>query len=155
MKTQQSIRATFAAMAFAIATTSLLQSLNEGRQAIAVDLQAQLAQKQSPAPTKEEYVTRLFDLSGKKLAQFEGRRYRFSPDGQRLLTESSYGLGRFYLYDISGKKLLEFEGRTAEFSPDGKRLLVLMSGKDYFQLCDAMGRRLAQLPGTVFTITNI
>lgn len=149
MKTQQNIRATFTAMALTISTTLLLQSLNEGRQAIAADLQAQLAQKQSPAPVKEEYVTRLFDLSGKKLAQFEGRKSRFSSDGQRLLTESSYGLGRFYLYNISGKKLLEFEGRTAEFSPGGQRLLVLMSGKDYFQLYDAMGRRLAQLPGTV------
>ena len=192
MITQQNIRASVVTIVLAIATISLLQSVNEDWQAVASDVQAQLAQKQLPIPPQEEYVTRLFNLSSnnspdsflngftstpdfdnkilstaesgfeaqnllkfcpeycsKRLVQFEGRKYLFSSDGQRLLTESSYGLGRYYLYNVSGKKLLEFEGRQARFSLDGQRLLVILRGKDYFQLYDNMGRKLTQLPGTV------
>jgi hypothetical protein len=69
-----------AALFFAIATPSLLHSRHESGRAVAADV-TELAQK-SPISAKEEYVTRLFNLSGKKLAEFEGRIYRFSPDGR-------------------------------------------------------------------------
>jgi WD40 repeat protein len=73
----------------------------------------------------------------------------FSSNGQRLLTESNFGTGRYYLFDVAGKKLLQFEGRLAEFSPNGQRVITMLRDKDYFQLYDAMGKKLAQLPGTV------
>ncbi|KAM3114407.1 WD40 repeat domain-containing protein [Phormidesmis sp. 146-33] len=141
MLVQQKMRVVVAALFFAIATP---YSERGTEQAVAANVKAELAQ-QSPVSDKEEYVTRLFDLSGKKLAEFEGRMYRFSPDGRRLVTESRFGLGRFFLFDLSGKKLLQLEGSTLEFSPDGQR--IALGGKDYFQLYDALGRKLARLPG--------
>ncbi|KAM3103520.1 WD40 repeat domain-containing protein [Phormidesmis sp. 146-12] len=132
-----------AVLFFAIATPSLLHSQYEPGRAVATNV-TELAQ-QLPVSAKEEYVTRLFNSSGKKLAEFEGKIYRFSPDGRQLLTESGFGLGRFYLFDLSGKKLMQLEGSAPEFSPDGQR--IILGDKGYFQLYDSLGRKLARLPG--------
>lgn len=138
-----------AVLALAIATSSPLQAVNSNRQTVATDVQAPIAQKQLSVAAEEKYVTQLFDLSGKKLAQFAGEMRGFNSNGQRLLTESSIGSGRYHLFDVSGKKLLQFEGRAAEFSPDGQRVIAMLRDKDYFQLYDAMGLKLAQFPGDI------
>jgi hypothetical protein len=149
MLTQRNTRAIIAPLAISIVTTLLLQSTNENWQAVVASAQVPLAQKRSSVPTEEKYVTYLFNLSGKKLAEFEGEMHGFSSNRQRLLTESNFGTGRYYLFDVAGKKLLQFEGRLAEFSPNGQRVITMLRDKDYFQLYDAMGKKLAQLPGTV------
>lgn len=146
MLLRQNTRAIIVVLCLSIATTVLLQSVNKNWQVIAADEQAQLTQEPSSAPTntiKEDYVTRLFDLSGKELAQVEGRIYQFSPDRQRLLTLSS-DLQFHYLFDVSGTRLLQFRANTAQFSPDGQRMVTTFRGVTY--LYDAMGQELAQLP---------
>jgi WD40 repeat protein len=77
-------------------------------------------------------TARLWDLSGKSLATFQGHTdwvnaAVFSPDGQRVLTASNDGTAR--LWDLSGKSLATFQGHTsvvfaAVFSPNGQRVLT-------------------------------
>lgn len=149
MPSRQNTRIIVAALFLSVATTVFVQSGNQKWQAIAASEQIQLAQEQPSVPTEtieEEYSTRLFDMSGEELAQFEGRFYRFSSDGQRLLTLSS-GFQLQYLFDVSGRRLLQFKANIAEFSPDGQRLVVTFNGVTY--LYDATGQELAQLPGSL------
>jgi WD40 repeat protein len=147
MLTQQKIRVSVATLTLAISTTLLLPSRHEKWWAVAAEVQPSQTQQRSPVPAQEKFTTHLFDLSGKKHAQFAGEMYRFSPDGKRLLTQSSSGFSRYYLFDFSGKKLLQFEGNEVEFSPNGKRILVKLGGKTFFELYDTTGKKLAQLPG--------
>lgn len=135
-----------AALFLSIAPTVLLQFVNQHSQATAAETQAQPAQRQLSASSEEEYLTYLLDLSGNKLAQFKGQFYRFSPDGQRLLTLTDSGLGPFYLFDVSGTKLMEFEGNGVWFSPDGQSIINTSYSATY--LYDATGQKLAQLPGS-------
>jgi WD40 repeat protein len=139
MLSRQNVKVIITALFLSIAT------VEKDRQAIAGE-QVQLAQDRASVSTapKEEYITRLFDLSGKELAQFEGQLYRFSPNGQRLLTLSSAGFQLQYLFDVSGKRLLQFKANTAQFSPDGQRMVTMSEGIAH--LYDAMGRELTQLP---------
>ena len=157
MLPRQSTRAIITALFLSIATTALLQFVNKNEQAIAGDKQTQLAQDRSPVfneTVEENYVTRLFDLSGKELAQFAGWLDRFSPDGQRLLLSSSNS-ALSYLFDVSGTKLLQFgvdiaqfgpdAQRAVQFSPDGQRVVITFDRRTY--LYDTMGQKLAQFPG--------
>ncbi|NEQ27643.1 MAG: hypothetical protein F6K28_53310, partial [Microcoleus sp. SIO2G3] len=83
MLPQQSLKLA-AILSLAIATSFWQHSISNSQ---IVDIQKQRQQARSPVQ-EERYTTRLLDLSGNEIAQYQGRFDRFSPDGQRLITES-------------------------------------------------------------------
>ena len=82
------------------------------------------------ATASSDGTARLWDLSGKQLAEFKGHRdwvrcVCFSPDGQYLATASDDWTAR--VWNLSGNLLAEFKGhqgnvRSVSFSPDGQYL---------------------------------
>jgi roadblock/LC7 domain-containing protein/outer membrane protein assembly factor BamD (BamD/ComL family) len=101
-------------------------------------------------------TARLWDLSGKQLAEFRHQgsvnsliSVIFSPDGKLLATSGEDSTAR--LWDLSGKQLAEFKGhqglvRNVIFSPDGK--LLATSGDDgTARLWDLSGNQLAEFKG--------
>ncbi|NMG06346.1 caspase family protein [Brasilonema sp. UFV-L1] len=77
-------------------------------------------------------VVRLWNLSGKKLAEFKDHQGTvsqviFSPDGSLLATAGLDGTAR--LWDLSGQQLAEFKGldwvESMAFSPDTKQLVTV------------------------------
>lgn len=112
--------------------------------AIVVFLQPLENLSQIAFASKEGYKTYLYDLAGRKTAQFDGRVYRSSPDGQKWITQLD---DSFQLVDRSGKKLSEFDARELGFSPDGQRLFI-RSTKNKLQVYDMQKQRLIQLDET-------
>ncbi|MBE9177265.1 PD40 domain-containing protein [Oculatella sp. LEGE 06141] len=96
--------------------------------------------------SRSEKRSRLYDLSGNQLAEFEGFDASFSPDGQRLVTSSFPGNGS-RLYDLSGNLLAEFKGLDASFSPDGQRLVTSSFPSNSSRLYDLSGNLLAEFEG--------
>jgi WD40 repeat protein len=82
------------------------------------------------ATSGDDGLTRLWDTSGKQLAEFKGHQgpitsVVFSPDGKQLATTGNESIVR--LWDTSGKQLSTIETyqwsvASAVFSPDGKQL---------------------------------
>lgn len=140
-----------------IVATPLLQFVNQHEGAIAAEATDLRAQERLSVRNRERYTTRLFDLSGRELTQFAGRLDRFSPDGRRLLTESSVGLGNFYLFDVSGNRLLQFQANTVQFSPDARHFIVRQGSivsQSTIAVYDASGHKLTEVP-RVFNSTPI
>ena len=87
--------------------------------------------------TSDRTTSRLFDLSGQKIAEFQGGYPRSTPDRQSLLTTSpDEDITR--LYDLNGNLLAEYLGSTSPrdnkfsglslgFTSDGKQILTLTS----------------------------
>ena len=89
------------------------------------------------------YKSRLYDLSGREVVEFDGKFKGFSPNGQRLLTVSTTD-NKIRLYNLSGKELAQFDGEFRDFSSDGQHL-VTFSNTDYkSRLYDSSGKELAQ-----------
>jgi WD40 repeat protein len=66
------------------------------------------------ATSGEDGTARLWDLSGKELAQLKGhqgsvRSVSFSPDGKTLATSGSDGTAR--LWDRSGRQIAQYDGK--------------------------------------------
>ncbi len=112
------------------------------------------------ATAGEDGTIRLWHLSGKQLAQWEGyrqgwvRTVSFSPDGQCLATAGWDGI--IQLWSLSGQQINQFQHHKAKgrkgtvnsvsFSPDGQRLAT--AGKDgIVRLWDLSGKQLGQLNG--------
>ena len=92
--------------------------------------------------TSDDKISRLFDLSGKKIAEFQGYFSRFSADGKQILT-SDDKISR--LFDLSGKKIAEFQGGYSRFSADGKQILT--SDDKTSRLFDLSGKKIAEFQG--------
>jgi WD40 repeat protein len=82
------------------------------------------------ATSGSDDIARLWNISGKQLAEFKGHQGRvnnvvFSPDGKQLATSGDDGMAR--LWDTSGRQLAEIQGNQGSitsvvFTPDGKQL---------------------------------
>jgi WD40 repeat protein len=75
----------------------------------------------------DDRTVRLWNLRGEQLTVLEDQQdFRLSPDGDKLLTNSSNGI---ILWDLQGNQLASFEGhsgpvRELEFSPDGSYIVT-------------------------------
>lgn len=93
-------------------------------------------------------ATRLYEISGKLIAQFPGTPSDFkgfSPNGKLVLTSAGGRYGS-YLHDLSGKLIAQFKSH-AVFSPDGR--LILASDTQKSLLYNLSGKQLAQFQGQV------
>lgn len=93
--------------------------------------------------TKLRGGTVLWDTTENQLLQFEGGPSTFSPDGNRILTQSG-------IWDLNGNKLINLKaGDHPTFSENGQ--LVLSTSKQQTQLWDLRGalvRDIAHLPAS-------
>ena len=90
-------------------------------------------------------TSRLYDLTGKKIAEFQGTNPSFSPDGKQVLTWDSTTI---LLYDLTGKKIAEFQGLNPHFSPDGKQVITTSLDEDLTRLYELEGNLLAEYLGS-------
>ncbi|MCA1995238.1 MAG: AAA-like domain-containing protein, partial [Coleofasciculus sp. S288] len=89
-------------------------------------------ESQRLATAGEDGIVRLWNSSGKPLAEFNGHQGQvtgvsFSPDGQRLATTGEDSTAR--LWSLAGTELAQFKGHQdkltgVSFSPDGQRLVT-------------------------------
>ncbi|MEI2579911.1 WD40 repeat domain-containing protein [Scytonema sp. PRP1] len=77
---------------------------------------------QQVVTASDDGSTRVWDLSGNQLAEVSGNYATFSPDGQRIVSESN---NTTRLWDLSGRQLAEFSGKTASSRPDGQQEIVI------------------------------
>jgi WD40 repeat protein len=100
------------------------------------------------------YITRLWDLNGKEIAQLQGQGAHlwdilFSPNGKIILTLGQNGT--VWLWNLDGKNLAQLQGHVGRvsgvrLSPDGQKILTY--GQDGIaRLWDFKGRELHQLKG--------
>ena len=111
--------------------------------------------RQRLATVGKDGTIRLWNRSGKQLAQWKGREgvvysvVKFSPDGNVIATAGSDGTTE--LWNLSGKQLAHLRGHqeavtNLDFSRDGQRLATV--GKDgTVQLWDLSGKPLGQWAG--------
>jgi WD40 repeat protein/O-acetyl-ADP-ribose deacetylase (regulator of RNase III) len=86
------------------------------------------ANGQRIAAVNENGMIKVWDLSGRQLAQWKGEAgitsFNFSPDGQKVATVNENGMIK--LWDLSGRQLAQWKGETGitnlSFSPDGQCL---------------------------------
>ncbi|NEP61939.1 MAG: PDZ domain-containing protein, partial [Symploca sp. SIO2G7] len=74
----------------------------------------------------------LWDLSGRRLKNFDGDTVKFSPDGQHLVTHSINN-NKYILWNVSGQQLKEFEkssnNPSISFSTNGENIALLLDQK--------------------------
>lgn len=112
--------------------------------------------------SREEGPVRLWNSSGKLLAEFKGHprgalSLSFSPNGQLLASAGADRIAR--LWNLSGKQLVEFKGhkeavRSVSFSPNGQ-LLATASEDRTARLWNLKGQQLQEFLGHTATLRSV
>jgi WD40 repeat protein len=100
-----------------------------------------------------EGKSRLYNLSGTEIAQYEGSFRGFGEDSQRLVTYS-YSDRKSRLYNLFGTQIAQYDGNFREFSEDGQRLVTTLRDQDISRVYSVSGILLAEFSGSVFDVSN-